>query len=181
MEDSLAWNIDAAWRSIQRGRRAPVRVKLSLRPAAAADAPFLRRVYRSTREAEMAQLPWTDAQKDDFCATQFTHQDRGYRNTYPQGEFLVVLCDGVPVGRLYRTIMEDLLHVLDIALLPEWRNLGIGTRLLRETMAAAAANGMPVQLHVEKQNPAKRLYKRLGFRQIEDTGIYLRLEWSGER
>lgn len=158
-----------------------MRVKLSLRSANPADAPFLRRVYRSTREAEMAQLPWTDAQKDDFCAMQFSHQDRGYRNAYPDAEFLVVLCDGTPVGRLYRAKTDGSLHVLDIALLPAWRNLGIGTRLLRETMATAAADGLPVQLHVDKSNRAQHLYTRLGFRQVEDTGIYLRLEWRGAR
>ncbi len=158
-----------------------MRVKLSLRPATAADDPLLRRVYRSTREAEMAQLPWTDAHKDDFCAMQFSHQDRGYRGAYPDAEFLVVLCDGETVGRLYRVAANGVLHILDIALLPAWRNLGIGTRLLRETMATAAADGVPVQLHVDKSNRAQHLYARLGFRQVEDTGIYLRLEWRAGR
>jgi ribosomal protein S18 acetylase RimI-like enzyme len=154
-----------------------MRVKLSLRPATPADAPFLQRVYRGTREAEMAQLKWTEAQKDDFCAMQFAYQARGYHAAYPDAEFLVVLCDGEPVGRLYRATADGVLHVLDVSLLPPWRNLGIGTRLMRETMAAAEADRLPVQLHVDKSNRAQHLYARLGFRQIEDTGIYLRLEW----
>jgi GNAT superfamily N-acetyltransferase len=154
-----------------------MRVKLSVRPAAHADAPFLRRVYRSSREAEMAPWPWSDAQKDEFCATQFAAQDKNYRATFPKGDFLVVICDDKVVGRLYRAAAAGVLNVLDIALLPPWRNLGIGTHLLRESMAKAHEGGMPLQLQVEKANPARRLFARLGFREIEDTGINLRLEW----
>ena len=154
-----------------------MRVKLSVRPAARADAPFLRRVYRSTRELEMAAWQWTDAQKDEFCAMQFAAQDKSYRATFPKAEFLVVMCDREAVGRLYRATARDVLHVLDITLLPPWRNLGIGTYLLRDSMAMAVARGIPLQLQVGKANPARRLFARLGFREVEDTGIYLRLEW----
>jgi ribosomal protein S18 acetylase RimI-like enzyme len=154
-----------------------MRVKLSVRPAGQVDAPFLRRVYRSTREVEMAPWAFSDAQKEDYCATRFAAQEKGYRAIFPKAEFLVVMCDGDAVGRLYRAAAAGVLHVLDIALLPPWRNLGVGTHLMRESMAKAHAGGMPLQLQVEKGNPARRLFARLGFREIEDTGIYVRLEW----
>ena len=154
-----------------------MRVKLSVRPAARADVPFLQRVYRSSREPEMSAWEWSDGQKDEHCAMQFVAQDKSYRATFAKAEFLVVMCDGAAVGRLYRAAANDVLHVLDIALLPPWRNLGIGTYLLRETMEMAVTRGIPLQLQVEKANPARRLFARLGFREIEDTGIYLRLEW----
>jgi ribosomal protein S18 acetylase RimI-like enzyme len=37
---------------------------------------------------------------------------------------------------------------------------------------------LPVRLHVERNNPALRLYQRLGFREVEDQGVYLALEWT---
>jgi ribosomal protein S18 acetylase RimI-like enzyme len=68
--------------------------------------------------------------------------------------------------------------VLDIALLPEHRGRGIGAWLLTDVLAEAGAAAKPVQIHVERFNPAQRLYDRLGFRQIADEGVYLRLEWN---
>ena len=44
-------------------------------------------------------------------------------------------------------------------------------------MENTAATGRAVSIHVEKQNPAMRLYKRLGFETIEDKGVYDLLEW----
>jgi hypothetical protein len=43
-----------------------------------------------------------------------------------------------------------------------------------------AAAGKPLRIHVERFNPALRLYERLGFRQIDDRGVYLFLEWRGD-
>jgi ribosomal protein S18 acetylase RimI-like enzyme len=151
-------------------------MKIGLRPANAADTPFLQRVFRSTREPELARLPWTDAQKEQFCAMQFAAQDRGYRAAHPAAEFLIVLCGDDEAGRLYRAGTADALHILDIALLPPWRNRGVGTHLLRETMARAAARGVPLAMHVAKDNPARRLYARLGFVECADDGVYVRLE-----
>jgi hypothetical protein len=38
-----------------------------------------------------------------------------------------------------------------------------------------------VRIHVERQNPALALYERLGFRLLEDRGVYLFLEWRAEQ
>ena len=49
--------------------------------------------------------------------------------------------------------------------------------LLRGLQSEAAAAGKPLRIHVERFNPALRLYERLGFRLVEDHGLYLFLEW----
>jgi GNAT superfamily N-acetyltransferase len=155
-------------------------VTVSLRAIDDSDLPFLLRVYRSAREPELALLPWNDEQKDAFCAMQFAAQDRGYREAYPDGEFLVIECDGALAGRLYRAASAGSLHVVDITMLPEWRNRGIGTALLRQEITRAEAAGRPLDLHVDKANPARQLYARLGFREIADAGMYVRLQWRSD-
>ena len=108
---------------------------------------------------------------------QFDAQHAHYQEHYPGAAFDVILVDGQPAGRLYVAREDDEIRIVDIALLPEYRNRGIGTRLLRGLQSEAAAAGKPLSIHVERFNPALRLYERLGFRQIEDQGVYLFMEW----
>jgi ribosomal protein S18 acetylase RimI-like enzyme len=87
--------------------------------------------------------------------------------------------NGQPAGRLYVAREEDELRIVDIALLPEHCNGGIGTTLLRRLQSEAVAAGKPLRVHVERFSPALRLYERLGFRQIADREVYLFMEWRG--
>jgi len=103
---------------------------------------------------------------------QFAAQDRQYRATYPGGRFQIVELGGKPVGRLYSVRLETQLHIIDVALLPAQRGRGIGSILLRNFLAEADAAGLAVTLHVQTQNPARRLYERLGFRRREAGPVY---------
>jgi ribosomal protein S18 acetylase RimI-like enzyme len=150
--------------------------ELCLRPAGRDDAEFLYEIYASTREEELAVVPWDATAKEAFLRMQFAAQDTYYRATYPRARYDLIVCGDKVLGRLYVDRGEKAWQVLDIALLPGHRGNGIGTRLLSEVLAEAAAAGMPVQIHVERFNLARRLYHRLGFRQIDDQGVYLLLE-----
>jgi len=61
--------------------------------------------------------------------------------------------------------------------LPDHRGAGIGGAILRSLLAEAAAAGKPVRIHVERLNPARRLYERLGFLPVADKGVYVMMEW----
>ena len=155
---------------------------VTLRPATPDDAPFLLAVYASTREEELAPAlaaGWTEEQRDAFVASQFAAQDAHYRENYPEATFEVVLVDGEPAGRRYLARWPDEIRIMDVALLPAYRGSGVGTTLLDEVLAEADAAGKKVSVHVEKLNPARVLYDRLGFREVEDKGVYLLLERPG--
>jgi ribosomal protein S18 acetylase RimI-like enzyme len=152
--------------------------ELGLRPAGPADAEVLYRIYASTREAELAAVPWDAPAKEAFLRSQFTAQDRFYHANFPGASYDLIVSGEDVLGRLYVDRGETAWNVLDIALLPEYRRQGIGGKLLTEVLAEAAAAAKPVQMHVERFNPAQRLYDRLGFRQIADQGVYLQLEWT---
>ena len=147
-----------------------------LRPTRADDRDFLRRVYASTREEELRLVDWTDEQKAAFVEQQFEAQDAYYREHYFPATFDVIDVEGEPVGRLYVARWEDEIRIIDIALLAEHRGRGTGTALLRELLDEAGRAGKRLSIHVEKNNPALRLYERLGFMPIEDRGVYLLLE-----
>ena len=135
-------------------------------------------MFASTRAAELAALPWSDEQRTVFCDAQFDAQDRYYRQQFPDSTYDVVLQDGLEVGRLYVDRTGDEIVLLDIALLPERQGRGLGGALLRNLLAEAAGSDRPVLLHVERANPARRLYERLGFVEVEQGSVYDSLRWS---
>jgi ribosomal protein S18 acetylase RimI-like enzyme len=150
---------------------------LTLRPIRPDDRSFLLAVYGSTREWELALVDWDATQKAAFVEMQFDAQQAYYQEQYEGAAFDAILVDGQPAGRLYVARRDDDIRIIDIALLPEYCNRGIGSRLLRALQSEAAAAGKPLSIHVERFNPALRLYERLGFRQLEDKGVYLFMEW----
>jgi ribosomal protein S18 acetylase RimI-like enzyme len=149
---------------------------VALRPVEPADRELLFRVYARTRAEELAVVAWDDAQKEAFLRAQFEAQDRWYREHYARASYDVVVIDGEPAGRLYVHRGAEEIRIVDIALLPEHRGGGTGTSLVRDLLAEAEAAGKRVTIHVERLNPALRLYERLGFSVAEDKGVYLFLE-----
>jgi GNAT superfamily N-acetyltransferase len=156
-----------------------VRPDVALRPIQPDDEEFLGRVYASTRTEELAPLPWSEDEKAAFLRSQFAAQHRYYQENYTSSRFEVVLVEGRPAGRLYVARWPEEIRVIDIALLPEFRRRGIGTALLRSLLEEARTSGLPVRIHVERFNPALAVYEKLGFRPLEDRGVYLFLEWRG--
>jgi ribosomal protein S18 acetylase RimI-like enzyme len=147
-----------------------------LRPAGPDDAELLYRIYASTREDELAVVPWDALAKEAFLRMQFAAQNTHYRAAFPDASYDLIVSGADVLGRLYVDRGETTWLVIDLALLPGHRGRGIGTRLLAQVLADAGAADRPVQIHVERFNPAQRLYHRLGFRQIADQGVYLLLE-----
>ncbi len=149
---------------------------IALRPIGPDDEAFLVHVYAGTRADELALVDWDDAQKTAFVRMQFDAQHRYYQEQFPHAAFDVILRDGEPIGRLYVDRRPGELHIIDIALLPEQRGAGIGGALMSQLLAEADRAGQPVRIHVERFNPALRLYERLGFTRIGDTGVYFLME-----
>jgi len=153
---------------------------LSLRPIRPEDDSFLARVYASSRAEELAVTGWPEELKADFCRRQFDAQSAYYAANYPEASFQIIARDGWPVGRLYVARWEKEIRIVDITLLPESRGGGIGTKLLRDLQNEARAAGKSLTIHVERFNRALTLYQRLGFKEVEDKGVYLLMRWSDQ-
>ena len=147
-----------------------------LRSVEPGDIAFLYRVYASTRQEELAQTGWSESQKETFLRQQFEAQSRYYREHYSEASFDVILSDGYPIGRLYLARWPEEIRIVDIALLPEYRGTGIGTKLLEDLISESEESAKPLSIHVERFNPAMRLYERLGFRNAADKGVYFLME-----
>lgn len=152
---------------------------ISYRPKSEADVPFIERLYRSTREGELAITGWPEEFKQQFIAQQQFAQNRHFEMSHPGAEWLLIERDGAPIGRLYVEDRAAEIWLVDIALMPESRGGGIGTAVLEDLIAHGREAGKPVALTVFKTNPARRLYARLGFIPVADGGAYEQMEWRG--
>ena len=96
------------------------------------------------------------------------------------GDLGVVAVEGEPVGGAWWRLstaddpgygfVNEATPEVSIAVLPEARGRGVGERLLRALISEALARDLPaLSLSVEPDNPARRLYQRLGFRPITTT------------
>lgn len=151
-------------------------MSITLRAARLGDEAFLYQVYASTRAAELAAYGWDAAQQAAFLQLQFRAQQAHYA-AYPGADDRIILNDARPIGRFFLARLEKEIRLVDIALLPAWRGQGIGARLIDELLLEAARASLFVRLHVEKFNPARRLYERLGFAVIGDAGLHHLMEW----
>ncbi|QDO86469.1 GNAT family N-acetyltransferase [Shewanella psychropiezotolerans] len=154
---------------------------LELKTHSEADLPFLLQLYISVRRTEFAEANWSELQLNSFLSEQFSAQYRYYCQYYSTDRFDIVYYQNQAIGRLFVDCCLDArldIRIVDISLLPEFRGLGLGTALFRQLLNEAKTLGASVSIHVERDNPAKVLYERLGFtlKTVTDE-IYLLMEW----
>jgi len=127
--------------------------------------PFLLTLYAASRADELAHVPWTDASKAAFVASQFALQHRHFTTPGVATDLWIVEIDSRAAGRLYANREPPVWRLVEIALGPSVRGRGFGSTLLdwlKRTARLAGATG--IDLHVLVTNPrAAALYARHGF------------------
>src|ERR1043166_7618829 len=108
---------------------------ISLRPVLSGDEEFLFSAYASTRVEEMDLIDWNILQKQAFLQMQFRAQRQQYQYSYPDAIHQIIEFNGVSAGQWIVHRSADEICLVDIALLPEFRNLGLGSSLLRSLQA----------------------------------------------
>jgi RimJ/RimL family protein N-acetyltransferase len=153
-------------------------MSITFRPIKPDDEAFLLKVYGSARAEELARVPWTESQREAFLRMQLSAQHQHYHERYPDAAYQIILVEGKMVGRLYVARLDEQIRIIDITLLPEYRNAGVGTKIIEDLLAEAAEAGKPVRIYVESFNPSLRLFERLGFTKIEDNGVHFLMQWK---
>jgi len=147
---------------------------ITLRAATPDDSAFLLKLFASTRIDEFKFLDGDQSQLEALIRMQFTLQSQQYHSGYSNAEDNIILRAGAPVGRIFVDESDREITLIDVALLPEDQNSGIGTYLIERLMQRAGI-GKVVRLHVLKTNRAQRLYERLGFRKVDEDGMYFEM------
>lgn len=159
----------------------PVSVSVTLRAARDEDEEFLFALYSSTRRDEMAVWGWPAAQQEMFLRMQYRALAQRYAAEREVSDHQIILDDDRPIGRLLVARTADDIRLADIALLPEQRGRGIGAALIGDLQDEAERAGLPLRLHVTRDNRAAQLYQRLGFIITGDIGSHFKMEWRPAR
>jgi ribosomal protein S18 acetylase RimI-like enzyme len=148
-----------------------------LRSAKPGDREFLFRVYASARAMEMERTAWSEEARAAFLRDQYELRRRAYAANFPRAETYVVCRGPRDAGTLAVDRAENEIRIVDMALLPEFRGVGLGRQLLEGLQEEATDTRRPLRLSVLKWNDARRLYERLGFRPARMRGNYVEMEW----
>lgn len=144
-----------------------------IRPAAPSDVSFLGNVSLAATQGRLPADFDEDAWRAGFAQWSLECIDD------PSTDLNVIEVDGRRAGRLRITRTANSVELNGIQLHPGVQNRGIGTAIIGELQSEATGRGVPLQLHVERDNPnARRLYDRLGFTKIGEDGAEDILQWS---
>lgn len=157
--------------------------EITLLPMIDDDLDFLYHLYATYRENELELINWRKMpmDKESFLKMQFDAQHKYYTENYIDAQFLIISLHHQPIGRFYIQRRQEEIRIIDIILLPEYRNQGIGNYFFQKILTEAQQLNVPVRLHVEHHNRAINLYQRLGFRYLQDNGIYKLMEWQPKK
>ncbi len=141
---------------------------IELREARESDREFARRThhaaYRDVVERQFG--PWDEGQQDQF-----------FGNAWDSTKTRVLVCDGVDRGYCVIEHRPGDIHLRELVIHPEHQRRGIGSGLLHRLQAEARAREVPIRLGTFHENRARRLYRRMGFRQIGATETHVLMEW----
>jgi ribosomal protein S18 acetylase RimI-like enzyme len=155
-----------------------IQPSIELRTVTDADRDFLLRVYEASREIELGMTGWNSDLRRAFVEHQFTAQDSHYREHYGDASFDLILFEGKKAGRLIVSRCNEEIEILDITVLPEFRNRGIATSLVRSILAEAKASGQVVVIYIESFNPSQDHFGKLGFIAAGGDELVRRFEWK---
>ncbi|HEX6125004.1 MAG TPA: GNAT family N-acetyltransferase [Pyrinomonadaceae bacterium] len=160
-------------------RQQTVAEKVVLRPVVLPeDEAFLQHLYFCGRDDLTGVFP-DETQLRQMLMIQYLGQKQTYTQEFPDADHDIILFEEQPVGRLMIDRRAEDLFGIDIAVLPRFRTLGIGTAVLRRLFDECSQLGVPFRLSVVKGNPAIRLYERLGCEVEGESATHFFMKWDG--
>jgi ribosomal protein S18 acetylase RimI-like enzyme len=129
-------------------------MKISQRAATLDDLEWLEPFYESIMRPYYVELNW------EWDKTKF-------RESFDPNVTKIIQADGIDIGMLKVEERDDCIYLGDIQIDRAYRGKGIGTQLIKTAIESAMIANKPIRLRVLKGNPAKDLYLRLGFREVQ--------------
>jgi len=150
---------------------------LILRPADAGDEDFLFTLYAGSHGEDLPSLGWGPDQIQDFLKMQREAEQRFFAIEFPRADHQIVVVNQERIGRLLVERRQIEIRGVDLTLLPEFRNLGIGSCLIGQLQSEAESGRKPIRMQLIRFSPAIAFFERLGFTRVSETGTHYQMEW----
>lgn len=149
----------------------------SIRPLVSADESFL---WKMLYEAIYVPAEQPRPSRKIVKHPQLAKYVRDWGQPGDYGFVAVDAASEQPIGAVWSRLLtgknkgygyvNDETPELSIAVLPEYRDKGVGTQLLTRMLEAMQSRYPAISLSVALHNPALRLYSRLGFAIVDRQG-----------
>jgi len=138
---------------------------INLQQAKAEHYDFALHLYLLTMRPYMEELDmWDERQQRAIFAAQWKRE-----------EARIISVDGKDVGWLQVAELPTEIRLQKFYISPSHQRSGIGSEVMSNLLAAWRSTGKKVVLRVLKNNPARRLYERLGFAVVAEESVTFRM------
>ncbi|MEW4371318.1 GNAT family N-acetyltransferase [Paenibacillus kandeliae] len=135
---------------------------------------FLFEVFKSTKMEQFIPMNMPEEQLEVLMHMQFRAQQMSYRSHYPSAHHELIMIQDQQAGYIITDQHGDEIRLVFIALLPHFRNQGYGTSILEQLQNKAGV----ISLQVDEHNPARYLYRKLGFIEQSLASPYVWMQWQ---
>ncbi|MBZ5620035.1 MAG: GNAT family N-acetyltransferase [Acidobacteriia bacterium] len=150
---------------------------LFVRPALPQDEQFVYELAWQVMHDQLHAWRWDPNIRHALLDLQVRSKRNAYAAAHPHADYAIIMLDDQPVGHMIIDRSGEFYDLVDISILPKHRGAGIGTRLILALSMEAEMVHKNVRLYVSISNPrAADLYRRLGFRVIQDLETDLLME-----
>jgi len=149
-----------------------------LRPALWEDNPFLEALYADVHGPEFAPLELSADYLAHLLALKFKAQRMDIATRFPDADHSIIRVGNAAIGHVLLNETPTAIELVDVALLSPLRGAGVGTSILEQLQAYATERELPLRLSVHPQNPATRLFHRLGFVTTSAETSRTDMEWN---
>lgn len=133
-------------------------INLEFRAANENDIPFLLALRNESMNSHILNMGLIPSEEN--------HLERiKYRFECAQ----IIICNSSEIGLLKVVKENPVWDLVQIQLSPLYRNSGIGQTIIKQVLTEAFSSEASVKLSVFKNNPAKGLYEKLGFKTCQET------------
>jgi len=144
------------------------------------DLEFLFQLFGEIKIAELNINVWPEQMKNQLISMQYSCYEQMIISEYPNADDFIIKYNFQNAGRLQLNKDDSGIKIINISLLPAFRNLGIGSKVIKDLLSEADLGKKPVYLEVDKVNPAFNLYSRLGFEVYHQDEIRYFMKYSAK-